>query len=238
MIIYPAIDIIGGKCVRLTQGNYAKVKVYRDDPLETAIEFEKSGAVYIHVVDLEGARAARPVNLETVARIVSGVSVPVQLGGGIRTMKDIQEALGLGVARVIMGTAAMKDITLVEKAIGLFGDAIAVAVDARNGMVAVSGWEENSGTDVLQFALDIEKTGARTVVYTDILRDGMLSGPNFDGVRMMAEAVNMVVIAAGGITSKDDIMKLMKAGAGGAIIGKAIYTGDIDLKEAVQITEG
>jgi len=238
MIIYPAIDIIGGKCVRLTQGDYAKVKVYRDDPLETAIEFEKSGAVYIHVVDLEGARAARPVNLETVARIVSGVSVPVQLGGGIRTMKDIQEALGLGVARVIMGTAAMKDITLVEKAIGLFGDAIAVAVDARNGMVAVSGWEENSGTDVLQFALDIEKTGARTVVYTDILRDGMLSGPNFDGVRMMAEAVNMVVIAAGGITSTDDIMKLMKAGAGGAIIGKAIYTGDIDLKEAMQITEG
>lgn len=235
MIIYPAIDIIGGKCVRLTQGDYSKIDTYYDDPVQMAHRFEEIGAEYIHVVDLDGARLGEPVNLGCASRIAVNVSVPVQLGGGIRTIDDIQIALNKGIKRVILGTSAVKDSKFVQEAISDFNEAIAIAVDAKNGKVAISGWEEISSKDAVEFAKHMEELGVKTIIYTDVLKDGMLAGPNFDEIKKLTSAVKIDVIAAGGITSIDDIRKLKETGVKGAIIGKAIYTGDINLAEALEI---
>jgi phosphoribosylformimino-5-aminoimidazole carboxamide ribotide isomerase len=233
MLIYPAIDIIGGKCVRLTQGNYDRMETYSDDPVEMALGFEKAGAKAIHIIDLDGARLGEPVNLGIASMIAVNVSVPVQLGGGIRTIDDIQIALNKGIHRVILGTAAVRNASLVQEAIGSFGDAIVIAIDAKNGKVAISGWAELSSENAADFAKHMEKLGAGTIIYTDILRDGMLSGPNFKEIKKIASAVKIRVIAAGGITSVNDIKRLRDEGIGGAIIGKALYTGDISLSEAL-----
>ena len=237
MIIYPAIDIIGGKCVRLTQGDYSRSVIYRDDPVETALNFEKNGAEYIHVVDLDGARLGEPVNLGCASRIAVNVSVPVQLGGGIRTIDDIQIALNKGIARVILGTTAVRNVGLVKEAVGLFGDAIAIAVDARQGKVAVSGWSEICGEDAVAFSVHMESIGVKTIIYTDILKDGMLGGPNIEQTKMIIDAVGIDVIAAGGVSSLDDIKRLKEIGAKGAIVGKALYTGDMDLAQALKIVK-
>lgn len=237
MIIYPAIDIIGGKCVRLTQGDYSRSVIYRDDPVETALNFEKAGAGYIHVVDLDGARLGEPVNLGMASRIAVNVSVPVQLGGGIRTIDDIQIALNKGMSRVILGTAAVRNVALVKEAVELFGDAIAIAIDARQGKVAISGWSEICGEDAVAFAKHMESIGVKTVIYTDILKDGMLGGPNIEQTKMIVDAVEINVIAAGGVSSLDNIRKLKEIGAKGAIVGKALYTGDMDLAQALKTAE-
>lgn len=235
MMIYPAIDIIGGKCVRLTQGDYSKIDTYYDDPVQMAYRFEEIGAEYIHVVDLDGARLGEPVNLGTASRIAVNASVPVQLGGGIRTIDDIEIALNKGIHRVILGTAAVRDPKFVQEAINDFDEAIAIAVDAKNGKVAISGWEEISGEDAIEFAKLMEKLGVKTIIYTDVLKDGMLSGPNFCEIKKLTSAVKIDVIAAGGVSNIDDIKKLKDTGVKGAIIGKAVYTGDINLAEALEI---
>ncbi len=233
MIIYPAIDIIGGKCVRLTQGDYSRMDTYSDDPLAVAMGFEGSGAEYLHVVDLDGARYGMPINLGTASMIALQASIPVQLGGGIRTIDDIQNSLSKGISRVILGTSAIKDPELVKEAIGTFGDAIAVAIDAKQGKVAISGWEEISSLDAVDFAVHMEKIGASVIIYTDVQKDGMLSGPNFDEIHKICSSVSISVIAAGGVSTLEDIEGLKKAGADGVIIGKALYTGDISLGDAL-----
>ena len=235
MIIYPAIDIIGGKCVRLTQGQYDKMDIYNDDPVSVAIGWEKAGAKFIHVIDLDGARLGEPVNLGTASKIAVNVSVPIQLGGGIRTIEDIEIAMTKNINRLILGTSAVKNAKLVKRAVDTFGEGIAIAVDAKNGRVAIQGWEELSDQNAVEFAKIMESLGAKTIIYTDITKDGMLSGPNFEAIEEISNAVGLEIIAAGGVTSVEDIRKLKDAGASGAIIGKALYTGDIKLEEALKI---
>jgi phosphoribosylformimino-5-aminoimidazole carboxamide ribotide isomerase len=233
LVIYPAIDIIGGRCVRLTQGDYSRMETYSDDPLAVAMRFEETGAEYLHVVDLDGARYGKPLNLGTVSRIAVRASVPVQLGGGIRTIDDIQNSLSKGISRVILGTSAIKDPELVKEALDKFGEAIAIAIDAKQGKVAISGWEEISSMDAVDFAVHMENLGASIIIYTDVQKDGMLSGPNFEEIHKICSSVSISVIAAGGVSTIEDIEGLKKTGVHGAIIGKALYTGDISLRDAL-----
>lgn len=235
MIIYPAVDIKDGKCVRLRQGSYSDITVFGDDPLEMALRWQKAGARFLHVVDLDGARGQGKNNRNVIGEIVRTLDIPVQTGGGIRTMADIDEILSLGAARVILGTSAVKDPELVRQSVARYGERIAVGIDAKNGMVAIEGWEKTSGLPAVDFARQMEELGVRTIIYTDIARDGMLSGPNFDAMKEMRQAVSMSVIASGGVSSIDDLLMLKLIGMAGAIVGKAIYTGDIDLEEALRI---
>lgn len=234
MIIFPAIDIINGKCVRLKQGQYDKITIFSDDPVQMAIQFRNAGAKYLHVVDLDGARGDGS-NREIIRNIVQAVDIPVQTGGGIRTMADIDEVLGFGVSRVIIGTSAVRDPEFVTEAVKKYGDRIVVGIDARDGYVAIEGWEKTSGYKALDFASKMESLGVKTIVYTDINTDGMLAGPNLFAMEEMVKRVKMDVIASGGVSSLKDILKLKETGVAGVIVGKAIYTGDVDLKQALQI---
>ncbi|GHV45353.1 1-(5-phosphoribosyl)-5-[(5-phosphoribosylamino) methylideneamino] imidazole-4-carboxamide isomerase [Clostridia bacterium] len=234
MIIYPAIDIMNGKCVRLTQGRYDQSAVYGDDPAEMARRWAKEGASWIHIVDLDGARAGRPVNSAVIKRAVEAAGgVPIQLGGGIRTMADIESAFALGVSRVILGTSAVCDRTLVARAVARFGDKVAVGIDAKDGKVAISGWEEVSDEGAVAFARAMEKAGVGTVIYTDIATDGMLSGPNLAAMEEMSAAVGMNVIASGGVSCAADVKNLIPTGVGGVIIGRALYTGAVKLEDCL-----
>ncbi|MCX7772151.1 MAG: 1-(5-phosphoribosyl)-5-[(5-phosphoribosylamino)methylideneamino]imidazole-4-carboxamide isomerase [Clostridia bacterium] len=236
MILYPAIDIRNGKCVRLTQGRYEDMTVFADDPLEMARRFEKDGARYLHVVDLDGARGENS-NRELIDRIAKALTIPVQTGGGIRTLADIKAVLESGIARVILGTAAVKNPELVKEAVALYGDRIAVGIDAKDGKVAIEGWEQTSDFTAVAFAQKMEAIGVKTIIYTDIATDGMLSGPNLDAMQEMAEAVSLDIIASGGVSSVQDLMNLKKTKVQGAIVGKAIYTGAVNLKEALRAVE-
>jgi phosphoribosylformimino-5-aminoimidazole carboxamide ribotide isomerase len=233
MVIYPAIDIKDGRCVRLVQGQFSDVTVYSDNPIEMAFKFEQMGAEYLHVVDLDGARLGSPQNTAVISEMAVKLGIPVQLGGGIRTIETIEIILCKGIERVILGTSAVKDQELVKKAVSSFGKNLAVAIDAKDGLVAIEGWAKTSEFTAIGFAKKMEELGAKTIIYTDISRDGMLKGPNLKAMEEMARAVGIDVVASGGVTSLQDIKDLKNIGVSGVIVGKALYTGDIDLKEAI-----
>lgn len=236
-IIYPAIDIRGGKCVRLVQGDYAQETVYNENPVEVAKAWEAQGGSFIHLVDLDGAKAGYPVNDELIGQIARSVQVPVQVGGGLRKIEDVQRLLSLGVSRVILGTAAIEDREFTEAVLGTYGDKVAIGIDARNGFVATRGWLETSEIQAEELAKELAGKGAETFIFTDISRDGMMQGPNIEAIHSLAKASGRTVIASGGVTVQDDLINLAKhanEGVGGAIVGKALYTGSIDLSAAIR----
>jgi len=236
-IIYPAIDIRDGKCVRLVQGDYNQETVYNDQPVEVAADWEAQGAQWIHLVDLDGAKAGYPVNADLIGRIAKSVGVPVQLGGGIRTESDIDRLLSLGVSRVILGTAAIEDRKFVHESLRKHGERIAIGIDARDGFVATRGWLETSEVKAVDLAVQLAEYGARTFIFTDISRDGMMGGPNVEAIVAMAEASGQTVIASGGVSQLSDLTRLAQystSGVGGAIVGKALYTGAIQLSDALK----
>ncbi|WP_068612914.1 1-(5-phosphoribosyl)-5-[(5-phosphoribosylamino)methylideneamino]imidazole-4-carboxamide isomerase [Paenibacillus tuaregi] len=240
-IIYPAIDIRDGKCVRLVQGDYARETIYNDNPVEVAKSWEAQGGEYIHLVDLDGAKAGHPVNDELIGQIARSVQVPVQVGGGIRTVSDVERLLSLGVSRLILGTAAIEDRQFTEEVLGQYGDKVAIGIDARDGFVATRGWLETSEVQAEVLAKELAGKGAQTFIFTDISRDGMMQGPNVDAIRALAQASGRTVIASGGVTVQEDLIKLAAyadQGIGGAIVGKALYTGSVDLAQAIQALKG
>lgn len=225
--ILPAIDMIDGQCVRLVQGDYDQKTVFAADPVAKAKEFLALGADSIHLVDLDGAKAGHPVNDAIVKAIKKETGLFAEIGGGIRTMADIEAYLEAGLDRVILGTSAVRNRVLVEEAAKKYGANIAVGIDAKDGMVAIEGWTESSSLDALEFAKTISDLGVATIIYTDISRDGMLVGPNFEGMKKMVAAVSADVVASGGVTKESDVAALKECGVAGVIIGKAIYTGDV-----------
>lgn len=238
MIIFPAIDLRGGKCVRLIQGDFDKETIYSDDPQATALKWQSMGAKFIHVVDLDGARAGSPQNLDAIKKILNAVEIPIEVGGGIRTLDDMDKLLSLGVRRVILGSIAVENPALVKEAVQKFGDKIVVGIDARNGFVAVHGWEKSSNVKSVELAKKIVAVGVKTIIYTDISKDGMLSGVNAEDFTELAKESGAEIVASGGVKSIEDIRALKSAGISGVIVGKAIYTGSLDLKTAIEIAEG
>ena len=239
MRLYPAIDMKEGRCVRLRQGQFNEVQVYSGEPAAIAGRWESQGASYLHLVDLDGALKGRSVNADCIREIVSAVSVPTELGGGIRSLSDIEEVLRLGVTRAIIGTKAVEEPELLKEAVLRFGaEHIAVGIDARDGMVAVRGWEQVSRVSAAELAGRMKELGVRTVIYTDISRDGMLTGPNIEATKALKETTGLDIVASGGVSCMDDLRRLRDAGIPGAIIGKALYEGRIDLAEAVREMEG
>ncbi|MCH5273865.1 MAG: 1-(5-phosphoribosyl)-5-[(5-phosphoribosylamino)methylideneamino]imidazole-4-carboxamide isomerase [Lachnospiraceae bacterium] len=234
MKLYPAIDIKNGQCVRLCQGVFSDVNVYAKKPYTVAKEFEAAGASFLHIVDLDGALAGHTANAAAISDIVKNISIPAEIGGGIRTIEDIEQKLKLGLNRVIIGTKAVKEPQFVKEAIGRFGaERIVIGIDAKDGMAAIEGWETVSDKNAVAFALEMKNLGASTVIYTDISRDGMLSGPNFARTEEMIRETGMEIIASGGVSSMEDLVRLEAIGAAGAIIGKAIYEKKVNLAEAV-----
>lgn len=234
MIIYPAIDIKGGRCVRLLQGRFEDETVF-GSPVEMAKKWASMGALWLHTVDLDGARHGNSSNRLIISEIASVSGIPVQMGGGIRTMDDMDEVLGLGIQRVILGTAAVNNPQLVREALQKYPGRIAVGIDAKDGRVAVEGWEKVSSHTAVDFAKTMEQLGCRVIIYTDIATDGMLKGPNLDAMEEMIGAVGMEVIASGGVSSIQDLINLKNIGAAGAITGKALYTGAISLEEVIRM---
>ena len=234
MQLYPAIDLKDGKCVRLSQGRFDNVKVYSEDPAFMAARWESLGATFLHIVDLDGAVAGSSVNREAIRAIGEAVGIPFEVGGGVRTLEDIEALLSLGVSRVIIGTKAVEDPEFVKTAVGRFGaDRVVLGVDARDGKVAVKGWLEDSARTAEEFCLEMKALGIKTVIYTDISRDGMLCGANVASTARLNAATGLEVIASGGISSMEDLAALKAAGIPGAILGKALYEERIDLAEAV-----
>lgn len=231
MILFPAIDIRNGKCVRLIQGDYAQEIIYNDSPTNMAQEWQKQGAEYIHVVDLDGAKTGNSANKQAIEAIAKAVSVPVQVGGGIRSMDIVDSHIANGVARVIIGTAAIQDPEFLKQAVEKHGDKIAVSIDARNGLVATDGWTETSDVKAVDLLQDLVKIGVKTVVYTDIMKDGMMQGPNFEELKTMDDASSIDIIASGGVSTEEDIKKLAAEDMYGAIIGKALYEGNLSLEK-------
>ncbi|MCL0043574.1 1-(5-phosphoribosyl)-5-[(5-phosphoribosylamino)methylideneamino]imidazole-4-carboxamide isomerase [Peptococcaceae bacterium] len=238
MIIFPAIDLKDGKCVRLVEGKLDKKTIYSDKPEEAALHWQSLGAEYLHIVDLDGAFEGVPKNLSVIEKILAVIKIPVQIGGGIRTLDTVKLLLDLGIKRVILGTAAVSKPNLVKEAIEKFGsDRIVLGIDARNGRVAVKGWAEESDIDAKELALNMKKIGIERIVFTDIKRDGTLKGPNIEATKEMALATGLKVIASGGVSSIDDLKELKEIeqyGVEGVIVGQALYKGAIDLKEALQ----
>ncbi|HOV25605.1 MAG TPA: 1-(5-phosphoribosyl)-5-[(5-phosphoribosylamino)methylideneamino]imidazole-4-carboxamide isomerase [Pseudobacteroides sp.] len=237
MKIYPAIDVKDGKCVRLVQGKFSDVTVYADDPVEMALKWEKLGAEYLHVVDLDGARVGEPVNTPVISRMAVNLGIPVQLGGGIRSIEMIEILICKGIQRLILGTSAVNNQELVKKALSTFDNNIVIGIDAKDGFVAIEGWAKTSSFTAIEFAKRMEELGAKTIIYTDINTDGMLSGPNLKAMEEMVKAVNIDIIASGGVSKIEDIKNLKEVGVSGAIIGKALYTGNIDLAEAIKVAK-
>jgi phosphoribosylformimino-5-aminoimidazole carboxamide ribotide isomerase len=240
VILFPAIDLKDGVCVRLEQGDMARATVFHRDPAAQAHAFETQGFEYLHIVDLDGAFAGRPMNAAAIDRILELVAIPVQLGGGIRDMATIEAWLEKGVNRVIIGTAAVRDPALVKAAAAKFPNRIAVGLDARDGKVAVSGWAETSELAALDIARRFEDAGVAAIIYTDISRDGLLKGLNLDATIALAEAIDIPVIASGGLASISDVERLLErdcARLAGAITGRALYDGRIDPKEALSLIE-
>lgn len=230
MIIFPAIDIKDGKCVRLKQGDFNQVQTFGEDPAQTAVKWQNEGGKFLHIVDLDGALEGRPVNKDAVKRILDSVNIPVQFGGGIRNEESIEELIQLGVSRIILGTSALQDKGLTKSMVEKYKDKIAVSIDAKNGKVAVKGWTEISEINAFDLAKELVGYGLKTIIYTDIAKDGMLSGPNFEELEKM-NTINANVIASGGITTAQDVAKLKEMNIYGAIIGKALYTGAIAISD-------
>lgn len=234
MRIYPAIDIKDGKCVRLFKGQFSDVTVYGDSPAEMAVKWQSQGGEFIHVVDLDGALKGHGVNAGKIKEICKSVSVPVQTGGGIRTMEDIEAKFACGIDRVIIGTKAVSDSEFVKRAVDKYGSRIVIGIDAKDGMVAIEGWEKTSEYSAIEFAQKMAALGVKTIVYTDIATDGTLAGPNVSAMAEMAKAVNADIIASGGVGSLEHIMSLAPTGVEGVIVGKALYTGKVDLAQAIK----
>ncbi|MDD2581592.1 MAG: 1-(5-phosphoribosyl)-5-[(5-phosphoribosylamino)methylideneamino]imidazole-4-carboxamide isomerase [Desulfuromonadaceae bacterium] len=240
MIVIPAIDLKDGKCVRLEQGLMAKDTVFNDNPGAQAREWQDQGAELLHIVDLDGAFAGRPKNRGAIEAILKAISIPAQLGGGIRDIATIEVYLSLGLSRVIIGTAAQRDPELVREACAKFPGRIVVGIDAKNGMVAVQGWAELTNITAAELARKFEDFGVAAIIYTDIARDGMLQGPNLKATKALAESVSIPIIASGGVSTLKDIENLMaieSCGISGVITGKAVYTGAIRLNEAIALTK-
>lgn len=234
MEVIPAIDLRGGKCVRLYQGDYAREQVFSDDPVATALRWQREGAPRLHVVDLDGAASGHPANLDAIHRIAAAVSVPVQVGGGVRSLETARRLLDAGVGRVVLGTVAVEQPDVVRQAIHALGaERVAVGVDARDGRIAVRGWKEQSSLDVLDLVARMESLGVRCFIHTDIARDGTLTEPNVDAIAQVVARAKGDVIASGGVSRIEHVVRLAGVGAAGCIIGKALYTGDLGLAEAL-----
>ncbi len=238
MIIFPAIDIRGGKCVRLLKGDFTQESVFSDKPEDMAKKWESQGAQYLHIVDLDGARAGKSMNLPVLQRILDAVSIPVELGGGIRTIQNIDTVLNMGVQRVILGSVAVQKPELVREACQKYGDRIVVGIDARDGVVAVDGWGVSGDIRVEVLAKKMGAAGIRTIIYTDISRDGTMSGVNLRATVALAQTSGISIVASGGVKSIEDIRILKqyeKDGIVGVIVGKSIYMGTLDLQKAIEI---
>lgn len=241
MRIYPAIDIRGGKCVRLLKGDFEKETTFSDAPEEMAKKWEAMGAEYLHLVDLDGALAGMSKNLDTVKKILMAVDIPCELGGGIRSMENIKEVLDTGVERVILGSVAVKNPALVKEACAKYGERIVVGIDAKDGMVAVDGWGVSSNVKVTELAKKMKAVGVKTIIYTDISRDGTLEGVNVEATARLAKESGVKIVASGGVRSEADIRALLpheREGIEGVIVGKSIYMGTLDLAAALAISRG
>lgn len=237
MDVIPAIDLLGGRCVRLYQGDYNQSQVFDENPVTVARQWQAQGATRLHLVDLDGAKTGQPVNQAVIANIVTALDIPVQVGGGLRTYQGVADLLGLGVRRAILGTIAIEQPELVQQLCRAFPGQIFVGIDARDGRVATRGWLETTEVQATDLAQQVVTAGAAGIIYTDIQRDGTLQGPNLDALRQMAETVSVPVIASGGVSSLTDIFSLLaleSVGVAGVIVGKALYTGDLSLPEAVR----
>ena len=237
MLIYPAIDLFGGKAVRLYKGDYAQMTVYSDDPVSVARDFRAQGAECIHLVDLEGAKSGSTPNLDTIVKIKNTVGLFCEVGGGIRSMETIDRYISAGIDRVILGTAAVKEPGFVAEAAAKYGEKIAVGVDIKDGFVAVKGWTETTEFEAFDFCKKMQNIGVSNVICTDISRDGAMKGTNRELYKQMSEMLSMNFIASGGVSSIDDVKTLAAMNIHGAIVGKAYYTGAIDLKEAVEVAK-
>ena len=235
MIIFPAIDIKDNNCVRLLQGNFDEVSVYGNDPGLMAQRWEREGARFIHVVNLNGARGEGNTNDVSIKNILNSIHVPIQVGGGVRDRNRVKELLDLGVNRIIVGSMAIEDKKLLKDLVNEHKEKIVVSIDAKDGKVAVNGWEEISDVDSIDLCKELELIGVKTIVYTDISKDGMLIGPNFDIYEKLSKYTSLDIIASGGITSTDDIKKLKEMNIYGAIIGKALYENKVKLKEVLSL---
>lgn len=235
MQIYPAVDIKNGKCVRLKQGNFDDVTIYEQDPVKAAKNWIEKGATYLHIVDLDGAKQGDSQNEQIIANIVKLSDVPVQTGGGVRSLEDIERKLSKGVARVILGTVAVKQPEIVKQAVQKFGaDKIVVGIDAKNGNVAIAGWEEVSNVSALELCLKMKEYGVKTIIYTDIAKDGMMSGVNVSSTKELVEKTGMDIIASGGISNMQDLQNVQDIKAQGVIVGKALYQGALELAEIIK----
>ena len=237
MLIYPAIDLFDGKAVRLFKGDYAQMTVYNENPEEVALDFLNSGATHIHLVDLEGAKSGETPNIETVMKIKKTTNIFCEIGGGIRSMEVIDRYIASGVDRVILGTAAVTNEGFVEAAVEKYGEKIAVGIDIKDGLVAIKGWTETSDVDAFTFCEKMQKIGVKTVICTDISKDGAMRGTNHQLYQELKYKFNLNIIASGGVSSLEDIKKLAELDLHGAIVGKAYYTGAINLKEAIEVAK-
>ena len=234
MQLYPAIDMKNGRCVRLSQGEFKNITVYSEHPEGIAALWQEKKATFLHLVDLDGALAGRSVNEETIKKIVSSVNIPVEIGGGIRSEEAVKNMLSLGVKRVIIGTKAVEEPEFLKDMVEKFGaDAIAAGIDAKAGMVAIQGWEQVSTVTATELCLKMKEYGVKHIIYTDISRDGMLSGPNIPATKKLTLETGLDIIASGGVSCMEDLQSLYDAGISGAIIGKALYENRVDLEEAV-----
>ena len=238
MILLPAIDLFGGQAVRLYQGDYNQMTVYDPDPLHTVRQFERAGATHLHLVDLEGAKTGRTTNLPVIQRIAAQTNLLIEVGGGIRTMDTVRRYLEAGASRVILGTAAVTDPAFTAQAVAQYGEKIAVGADLKDGKVAIKGWLETAQDSVEDFFTKLCKLGVSTVICTDVSKDGMLSGTNVDLYRQLSQKFSLDLIASGGVSSQEDLARLKELGLYGAILGKALYTGALDLKAALKEMEG
>lgn len=237
MLIFPAIDLYEGKAVRLLRGEYDKMTVYSDDPPSLARDFAASGATCIHLVDLEGARDGNTPNIETIKKIISASGLFAEVGGGIRNMETVDKYLSAGASRVILGTAAVKDRDFLVSAVKKYGERIAVGIDVKDGKVAIKGWTETADLTLEDFCRDVESIGVKTVICTDISKDGAMQGANHELYRSLSASFGLDIVASGGVSSIDDIKRLTELGIYGAIIGKAYYTGAISLSEAIEVAK-
>jgi phosphoribosylformimino-5-aminoimidazole carboxamide ribotide isomerase len=236
MIIIPAIDIRNGKCVRLTQGNYSNEIIYGDDPVDMALKWQTEGARALHIVDLDGARSGQLTNFKIIEKITRIVKVPVQIGGGIQSAEAIQKLLSIGVSKVIIGTLALGDEVLLKKLLSSYADQIIVSLDSKNGLLAKRGWLESTDNNLITTAQKLEKLGVKSFIYTDVLKDGTLTQPNYEGIQELLNAIDVPLIAAGGISSIADIEQLKGMKVAGVIIGKALYEVRINIKEANNVS--
>lgn len=237
MIILPAIDIKDGRCVRLFQGDYAQITTYDTDPVQVALRWQEAGASWLHLVDLDGAKEGYPVNAELIKQIRAATTLHIELGGGMRTLEHIEQLLELGVDRVILGTIAITNRQLLQQALGRWGERIVVGLDARDGLVAIAGWLETSQVKAVDLARELSELGVKRFIYTDISRDGALTGPNLGALTEMQQAVSSALIASGGVSSLADLQALASSGVEGTIVGKAIYTGAVNLAVAIREIE-